>query len=54
MPLTEAPKEDQAATSANTEKRSQPWKAHWPPKKDICKGIAYGVPKGQVVVIFGN
>ena len=41
-------------TSTCMDKRSQPWKAHWPAKSAPCNGIQYGFEKGQKVIIYGS
>lgn len=51
---SEGPKADQTTTTVGVEKRAQPWKANWPPKEVVSEGVAYGFPKGNAVVIFGN
>ncbi|EED16516.1 hypothetical protein TSTA_015980 [Talaromyces stipitatus ATCC 10500] len=41
-------------TTSTKEKRSQPWKTHWPPQKNIPDQKAYGFAKGETVAIYGN
>jgi hypothetical protein len=38
----------------SVEKRAQPWKAHWVPKKKVEEEKAYGFPEGETIAIFGN
>lgn len=43
-----------ATAPAKEEKRSQPWKAHWPPQKNVANEKAYGFAEGETVAIYGN
>jgi hypothetical protein len=43
-----------ANAPAKEEKRSQPWKAHWPPQKNVAIEKAYGFAEGETVAIYGN
>ena len=53
---TRTPTPSMAATSpvlAN-QKRTQPWKKHWPPKQGTETEKAYGFKEGAPIVIYGN
>ena len=56
LPPTEAAVETVATpmTCDNVDRRIQPWKAYWPPKKVATAGAPYGFEKGQTIVIYGN
>jgi hypothetical protein len=56
LPITETAVESPTTTmtSDGMDRRKQPWKAHWPPKKGAAAGAPYGFEKGQTIVIFGN
>ena len=36
------------------EGRTQPWKAHWPPKNVSTGKAPYGFKEGEKIVIYGN
>ena len=49
MPSTET-----ASTGATFETRSQPWKAHWPPKTEKTPGDSHGFEKGEIMLHGGS
>lgn len=35
-------------------RRSQPWKAHWPPKNASVGNNPYGFAAGEKIIMYGN
>ena len=44
----------QDRTANKKEGRTQPWKAHWPPKNVSTGKAPYGFKEGEKIVIYGN
>ncbi|KAF2736407.1 hypothetical protein EJ04DRAFT_511073 [Polyplosphaeria fusca] len=48
------PSDTNPSPSTSAPPKTQPWKAHWPPKSPVTAGEKHGFSKGQKIELEGT